>query len=73
MKKLHELEWSRAYQSNKNIEDISYLSLAEIEGLKKGLIDPTEELVVGLKKLLHNVSSEHEINEHLVNPFLVKS
>jgi len=61
VKKLHELEWDIACKTDKTIEDVNYLSLAEIEDLKNCLTDPTEELVAGLKKLLHSVVSEQEI------------
>lgn len=42
----------------------------DVVKLKKGLADSFPELVVALKKLLHPVSSESEIDDYLVRPFL---
>jgi hypothetical protein len=67
---LKKLDWDIECQTDKNIQDIDFLSLAEIEELRKGYADPSDGLVAGLKKLLHHVASEDEIDAYLVDPFL---
>jgi len=73
LEKLKELNWNIQREMDRSIDDVSFLSLADIEGLKKGVSDPSEELVSGLKKLLHNVADESEIEQHLFRPFMSKS
>ena len=72
VEKLRQLERDGNYTTDKRINDVNYISLAEIEELKEGITDPTVELVARLKKLLQHVASESEIDEHLVKPFLAK-
>jgi len=55
--------------SDKAITDVNYVSLNDLVGLKDGLTDPPQQLVVALKKLLKSVASEVEIDEYLVKPF----
>jgi len=52
------------------VADNCNISLDELVGLKEGLSDPSQELVVALKKILRRVTSEAEIDKHLVKPFL---
>ena len=46
-----------------------WLSLDDLVKLRNGLSDPSEALVLTLKKLLKHVASEAEINMFLVKPF----
>ena len=71
--KLHNTDQNLRYKIDKNIDDGSFISLAEMEQLKKGLADPSAELVAGLKTLLQHIANEDEIEEHLIKPFLSKS
>ena len=48
------------------------ISLTEIDSLKRGYIDPSKELITMVKSLIRHVSSEAEIEEYLVKPFLRK-
>ena len=57
------------YKSDKTIANISYIPLSDIEKVKEGIADPSEELVEVLKKLFHLIASEAEIEDHLVKPF----
>lgn len=57
------------YKSDKTIANISYIPLSDIEKVKEGIADPSEELVEVLKKLFHHIASEAEIEDHLVKPF----
>jgi len=70
--KLHESGHKLSYNTAKAIDVSSVISLAEMDNLKRGYADPSEELVAGLKKLLHRVAGEGEIEEYLVKPFLSK-
>ena len=69
-KKLHE----SGQKPGKNTAVLSdanvAISLAEIDNLREGIADPSEELVTALKTLLHHTTSESEIEKHLVKPFL---
>ena len=68
-KKLN-LEFS--HKSDKTIANISYIPLSDIEKVKEGIADPSEELVEVLKKLFRHIASEAEIEDHLVKPFSAK-
>lgn len=59
--------------SDKAAADANYISLNDLVGLKEGLTDPTQQLVVALKKVLKSVASELEIDEYLVKPFHTKT
>jgi len=63
------LDLNLMHGSDKTITDINYISLGDLVGLKEGLADPAQELVVTLKELLKDVASEAEIDEYLVKPF----
>ena len=58
--------------SDKAAVDANYVSLNDLLGLKEGLADPTQQLVVALGKLLKSVVSEVEMDEYLVKPFHTK-
>ena len=68
-KKLQDLDYS-IYNTSKDNNTASIISLTEIENLKRGYSDPSEELVAILRKLLHQVVSEEEIKEYLITPLL---
>ena len=55
--------------SEKITNDVDYISLNDLIGLKDGLTDPPQKLVVALKKLLKSVTNEVEIDKYLVKPF----
>jgi len=57
------------YKLDKTIANISYIPLSDIEKVKEGIADPSEELVEVLKKLFRHIASEAEIEDHLVKPF----
>ena len=57
------------HKLDKTIANISYIPLSDIEKVKEGIADPSEELVEMLKKLFHHIASEAEIEDHLVKPF----
>jgi hypothetical protein len=71
--KLHELDHNLSYNTSKNFDITSIISLADMDKLKRGHADPSRELVVALKNLLHPVVREQEIQDYLVKPFLPKS
>jgi len=57
------------YKLDKTIANISYIPLSDIEKVKEGIADPSEELVEVLKILFRHIASEAEIEDHLVKPF----
>lgn len=57
------------HKSDKTIANISYIPLSDIEKVKEGIADPSEELVEMLKKLFHHIASEAENEDRLVKPF----
>jgi hypothetical protein len=56
-------------KSDKTIANVSYIPLSDIEKVKEGIADPSEELVEALKGLFHHIASEAETEDHLVKPF----
>jgi len=50
-------------------EKSDLISLDDLIRLKEGLSDPTPELVSALKPFLKTVTSEADIDEHLIKPF----
>ena len=71
--KSHNSDQNIRYKIDNNIDGFNFISLAEMEQLKKGLADSSAELVAGLKTLLPHIANEDEIEEHLIKPFLSKS
>ena len=57
------------YKLDETIANISYIPLSDIEKVKEGIADPSEELVEVLKKLFRHIASEAEIEDYLVKPF----
>ena len=55
---------------DKTLTEVTHISLRELAGLGEGVVDPSRELVAGLKQVLQGRVSEAEIDEHLVAPFL---
>jgi len=68
----HDSDHRLGYNTAKSLDVTSVISLAEMDELKKGYADPSEELVIVLKTLLNHVASECKIEEYLVTPFLSK-
>jgi len=68
--KLQESGNNLSYNPVKLINATNVISLAELDKLRQGIADPSEELIVALKTLLHHVDSEGELEEYLVKPFL---
>ena len=66
------LDLELLHKEDKTIANISYIPLSDIENVKEGIADPSEELVEVLKKLFCHIASEAEIEDHLVKPFLDK-
>ncbi len=71
--KLHESDYKLGHTTGKSVDVTSVISLAEIDKLKRGYADPSEELVAALKIILHPVAKEQEIEDYLVKPFLSES
>ena len=71
--KLHESDLSLSYNTVKSLDATSVTSLGKIDKLKNGYTDPSEELAAALKTLLKHVTSEGEIEEFPVKPFLSES
>ena len=59
-----------SYESAKTLADVPYISLDDLVRLKEGRDNPSPELVVALKRLLHPVASEADIDDYPVKPFL---
>jgi hypothetical protein len=71
--KLHESVYKPSYNTAELPDVSTVIPLAEIDKLREGITDPSEALIVALKTLLHHTTSESEIEEILVKPFLLKS
>ena len=71
--KIKKLEAEFSYKTNKSgvVNDI--VPLAELDKLKRGIADPSTELVTFLKKLLPPIASEVEIEDKLLKPFRLKT
>ena len=63
--KLHDLDHRLDYNAAKSLDVTSIISLAEIDKLKNGYSDPSEELVLALKKLLHYVETGCRLQKHI--------
>jgi len=72
-KKLHESGHRPSYNTAKLPDVNIVIPLAEIDKLREGITDPSEELITALKTLLRHTTSESEIEEILVKPFLFRS
>ena len=67
--KIKKLEAEFSYQTNIS-DEVSYLiPLAELDKLRRGIADPSIKLVNILKKMLHPVASEIELEDNLLKPF----
>jgi len=71
--KIKELETQFSYNIEKYSEGTDIVYLADLDKLKRGVADPSGELVAILQKLLNRVASEGEIEENLVKPFQAES
>jgi hypothetical protein len=67
------LNRSLLYKSDRVLDDICYVSLNDLEELKEGLSDPSQELIFLVKKLFSDVASENEIDNYLIKPFVHKT
>ena len=70
--KVEELETKGSYGIDESMEKTDIVYLEDLDKLKKGIADPSYELVSILKKLLRPVASNIEIEGHLVKPFDIK-
>ena len=73
MKLSKKLNRDLEYKLDGVLDDSRYVSLNDLEALKKGLADPPQELVALLMKLFSYVASEAEIDNYLVKPFVRKT
>ena len=73
LEKIKKLEAEFSYKTNKSGEGSDILPLAELDKLKRGVADPSTELVTLLKKLLRPVAFEVEIENKLLKPFQPKT
>ncbi len=64
------INWNFERSFKNSINDVGYISLADIQELKEGLSNPSPELVATLKILFRRVASQDEIDNHLIKPFL---
>ena len=67
--KAKELEAKGNYGIDKYIEETDIVYLEDLDKLKRGTADPSNELILILKKLLNPVASGIEIERCLVKPF----
>ncbi len=68
-KKVKELGFTHNYRLSKIGNDIDYISLNDVIGLKEGTNDPPLQLVTSLKKLLQGTANETEIDHYFTQPF----
>ena len=61
------------HRSDKTTTDVEYISLGDLIELKEGLIDPPQQLVLALKKLLKGAALAVEIDKYLVEPFRTRT
>ena len=73
LKKAKELGFAHNYRLSKIGNDIDYISLNDLIGLKEGTNDPPLQLVTSLKKLLQGTANETEIDQYLIQPFIDQS
>ena len=67
--KAEELETKESRSIYKYIEETDIVNLDDLDKLKRGIADPSIELVSILKKILRPVASDIEIEGSLVKPF----
>ena len=67
--KAEELETKESYRIDKYIEETDIVNLDDLDKLKRGIADPSNELVSILKRILRPVASDIEIEGYLVKPF----
>jgi hypothetical protein len=70
--KAEELETKGSYGIDEYVEKTDIVYLEDLDKLKRGIADPSNELVSILKKILRPVASDIEIEGHLVKPFDTK-
>ncbi len=58
-----------SYKIEKYIEETDIVYLEDLDKLRRGIADPSNELVSILKNLFRSVASEIETEENLVKPF----
>ena len=68
-KKSKELKSKFSYGIDKITDENDIVSLADLEKLSRGIIDPPDEMISILRKLLRPVSNESEIERYLIKPF----
>jgi hypothetical protein len=73
LKKVKELDFANNYRLGKISNDIDYMSLNDLIGLKEGTNDPPLQLVTSLKKFLRGTANETEIDQYLIQPFIDQS
>ena len=67
--KAEELETKESYRIDKYIEETDIVNLDDLDKLKRGIADPSNELVSILKRILRPVAGDIEIEGYLVKPF----
>lgn len=67
--KIKKLEADFVYKTNKSGEVSDIVPLLELDKIRRGIADPSLELIIFLKKLLRPVASEVEIEAKLLKPF----
>lgn len=67
--KAEELKTKGSYRINDHVEKTDIVYLEDLDKLKRGISDPSNELVSILKKILRPVASDIEIEGHLIKPF----
>ena len=72
MEQTKKLNLDLEHKLDKTIADINYISLNDLEELKEGLSDPSQESANSLKRLFSHIAGEVEIDNYLVKPFCPK-
>ena len=73
LKKIKEPGFVNNHRLSKLGNDIDYIPLNDIIGLRDGTSDPSLQLVTSLKKLFPGTANEAEIERYLIHPFTDQS
>ena len=68
-----QLNWIPPIDSDIRLADALDIPVSELDSLKKGISDPSDKMVKEFKKLVCPLTSEREVENYLVIPFLRSS
>ncbi len=66
----NQLNWIPAINSDRKLTDALDIPVTELHSLKEGISDPSDKMVKEFKKLVCPLTSESEVENYLVEPFL---